>query len=170
MVDFRSLVPWREQSQAPASRGDWFDPFMSFRREMDRMFDSFFDTFPDRSGRALTTVGWSGITPAVDIAETDKELVFTAEVPGVSEKDVEVTLSGDLLTIKGEKKAEHEEKNGGYSYMERRFGSFSRSVRLPFKVEDEKIDAQYDKGVLTIHIPKPADMQKSVRRIEVKAS
>jgi HSP20 family protein len=169
MVDFRSLVPWRERSEVPAPRDDWFDPFVGFRREMDRMFDSFFDTFPDRSGRGLTRAGWSDITPAIDIAETDKELVVTAEVPGVSEKDVEVTLSGNLLTIKGEKKTEHEEKDGGHSYMERRFGSFSRSLRLPFEVKDEKVDAQYDKGILNIHIAKPADVQNSVRRIEVKA-
>jgi HSP20 family protein len=170
MVDFRSLVPWRARSEVPAPRDDWFDPFVSFRREMDRMFDSFFDAFSERSGRGVAPFGRFGATPALDIAETDKELVITAEVPGVSEKDVEVTLSGDLLTIKGEKKAEQEERDGGYSYMERRFGSFSRSVRLPFEVKDETVDAQYDKGILTIHIPKPADLQKPVRRIEVKAS
>jgi HSP20 family protein len=77
---------------------------------------------------------------------------------------------GDILTIKGEKKAEHEQKNGDAYYMERRFGSFSRSLRLPFEVKDEKVNAKYDKGVLTIRVPKPAEIQNAARRIEVKAA
>jgi len=165
MVDIRSLVPWRARPQAPAIRDESFDPFVSFRREVDRMFDTFFDGFGWPS-----SVGWTGLTPALDVAETDKELVITAEVPGVTEKDVDVTLAGDLLTIKGEKKAEEEQKNGALSYVERRYGSFSRSVRLPFAVKDENVDATYDKGVLTIRIPKPAEVQNASRRIEVKAA
>jgi HSP20 family protein len=166
MVDFKSLVPWRNnKSQVPASREDFFDPFVTFRREMDRMFDDFFGSGAMRPAAA----GWQAITPAVDIDETDKEMVVTAELPGVSDKDVEVSLAGDILTIKGEKKAEHEEKNGNATYMERRFGSFSRSLRLPFEVADEKVDARFKDGVLTIRLPKPAELQRSVRRIEVKA-
>jgi HSP20 family protein len=166
MVDFKSLVPWRNnKSQVPATREDFFDPFVTFRREMDRMFDDFFGSSSMRPASA----GWQAITPAVDIDETDKELVVTAELPGVGDKDVEVSLVGDILTIKGEKKAEHEEKNGNSYYMERRFGSFSRSVRLPFEVRDEKVDAKFKDGVLTIHLPKPEELQRSVRRIEVKA-
>jgi HSP20 family protein len=83
---------------------------------------------------------------------------------------VDVTLSDDLLMIKGEKKAKEERKNGDFSYVERRYGSFSRSVRLPFDVKDEKVDATYDKGVLTIRIPKPPGTQSSARRIEVKGA
>jgi HSP20 family protein len=165
MVDFRSLVPWRERSQAPATRDEIFDPFMNFRRELDRVFDSFFDGFGQRPLADL-----AGLTPALDVSEDDKELVVTAEVPGVSEKDVDVTLSGDLLTIRGEKKAENEQKDGNVSYVERRYGSFSRSLRLPFDVKDEHVDATYDKGVLTVRIPKPAEAQSAVRRIEVKPS
>lgn len=165
MVDFKSLVPWRNNKpQVPATREDFFDPFVTFRREMDRMFDDFF-------GSALrpASAGWQAITPAVDIDETDKEVVVTAELPGVTDKDVEVSLAGDILIIKGEKKAEHEQKNGDSYYMERRFGSFSRSLRLPFEVTDEKVDAKFKDGVLTIHLPKPAELQRSIRRIEVKA-
>jgi HSP20 family protein len=167
MVDIRSLVPWRERSQAPAPREDFFDPFLNFRREVDRIFDSFFEGFGLRS--AAGSDGWMSLAPALDVAESDKEVVVTAELPGVSEKDVEVTLADDLLTIKGEKKAEHEEKNGNFTYTERRYGSFSRSIRLPFHAGDAEVDAKYDKGVLTVRIPKPAEAQKAVRRIEVKA-
>jgi HSP20 family protein len=163
MVDFKAL-PWRNNKPLmPATRDDFFDPFVTFRREMDRMFDDFF------GGGFLRAHGRQGITPAVDIDETDKEVMVTAELPGVSDKDVEVTLAGDILTIRGDKRTEHEEKNGDSYYMERRFGSFSRSLRLPFDVSDEKVDAKFKDGVLTIHVPKPAELQKSVRRIEVKA-
>jgi HSP20 family protein len=170
-MNFGSLIPGRERSQIPSvRRDDMLDPFVSFRREVDRIFDDFFDNF---GGRSLRRMGadWPAVTPTIDVAESDKELVVTAELPGLNEKDFEVTLIGDVLTIKGEKKAEQEEeKTGGTTYMERRFGSFSRSIRLPFEVRNEKVDARYDKGVLTIRVPKPAEAQRAMRRIEVKAA
>jgi len=165
MVDIKSLVPWRSQSEMPATRDDVFAPLATFRREVERLFDSFLDGFGGQSPS-----NGSDLIPALDITETDKELVVTAEVPGVSEKEVEVTVSGDVLTIRGEKKAEHEQKNDDCTYIERRYGSFVRSIRLPFEAKDEEIEAKYDKGVLTIRVPKPADAQKPVRRIEVKAA
>ena len=163
-MNFGSLIPWREKSRPAVQRDDFFDPMFSLRREVDRIFDEFFNGFGSTGNGALS------LRPAVDIADTDKELIVTAEMPGLDEKDLDVSLNGDLLTIKGEKKAEHEEKDGGAYYMERRFGSFSRSVRLPFQVGDQDIEAKYDKGVLTIRIPKPMEMQKAVRRIPVKAA
>jgi HSP20 family protein len=167
-MNIGNLMPWREKSQMPAVREDFFDPFVTFRREVQRMMDDFVDGF-DNDGLA-TMNSWRGSSPAVDIAETDKEMVITAEMPGLDEKDFQISVSGDLLTIKGEKKIEHEEKNGNGYPRERRYGAFSRSLRLPFDIKDEKIDATYQKGVLTIHVPKPADAQKAVRQIEVKAA
>jgi len=165
MVDFNALVPWgNNKGQTPAAREDYFDPFVTFRREMDRMFDHFFDGFSGRSGNGL-----GAIAPAIDLDETEQEMVVTAELPGVSDKDIEVNLAGDVLTIKGEKKTETEEKKGNATYTERRYGFFSRSLRLPFEVKDEQIDAKFKDGVLTVRLPKPADMQNQVRRIEVKA-
>jgi HSP20 family protein len=167
MVDFKALVPWRDKSHTPAPREDYHDPLLSFRREVDRMFDDFFSGFSRRA--AGSSFGsWAAPTPSIDLKENDKEVVVTAELPGLEDKDFEVTVSGDLLTLKGEKKAEHEHRDGDAYYMERRFGSFSRSVRLPFEVKDEKVDARYEKGVLTIRVPKPADMQRPARRIEVR--
>lgn len=153
----------------------WIEPLMgwtamvTFRREVDRMFDDFLNGFGGSTLRPMAN-GWQDVTPVIGVAETEKDMVITAELPGVSEKEIEVTLAGDILTIKGEKKAEHEQKNGDAYYIERRFGSFSRSLRLPFEVTDEKVNAKYDKGVLTIRVPKPAEIQNSVRRIEVKAA
>ena len=166
MVDFKALVPWRSnKSQTPTTREDFFDPFVTFRREMDRMFDDFFG-----GGLRPAQSAWQTLTPAIDIEENDKEIVVLAELPGVTEKDVEVSLAGDVLTIKGEKRSQHEEKNGDSTYLERRFGSFSRTVRLPFEAGDEQVDAKFSNGVLTIRLPKPAQSQRAVRRIDVKAA
>jgi HSP20 family protein len=166
MVDIKALIPWRNtKSDVATKRDDFFDPFVSFRREMDRMFDRFFDGLPASTGTA-----WQALIPAADVDETDKEMVITVELPGVSDKDVEVSLVGDVLTIKGEKKSEKEHKDGDSAYVERRFGSFTRSVRLPFEVKDGQVDARFKDGVLTINVPKPRDMQRSVRRIAVKSA
>ena len=166
MVDFKAIVPWRGKSQAPAPPEDSYDPFIAFRREVDRMFDDFFSGFGNRA--LAPSGGWPGVTPTIDVTENDKEVMVTAEMPGLSDKDFEVTVSGDLLTLRGEKRSEHEERNGNAHYVERRFGSFSRSVRLPFEVKDEDVDAKYDKGVLTIRVPKPAELQRPARRIDVR--
>jgi len=169
-MDLKALVPWRNdtKSQTPAMREDYLDPFVAFRREVDRMFDGFFDGF-GRSGRSSLT-GWSAPTPSIDLAENDSEIAITAELPGLDEKDFELTVTGDLLTLKGEKKLEHEHRNGDSYYTERRYGSFSRSVRLPFEVKDAAVEAKYDKGVLTVRVPKPAELQRPARRIEVKSA
>jgi HSP20 family protein len=167
MVDLKALVPWRDKSQTPAPRGDdLHDPFLSFRRDVDRMFDDFFSGF-GRRAVGSPFASWTAPTPSLDLTETEKEIGVTAEMPGLDDKDFEVNVSGDVLTLKGEKRAKHEHRNGDAYHMERRFGSFSRSVRLPFEVQDEKVDARYQKGELTIRVPKPADMQRQVRRIEV---
>lgn len=167
-MNLGSLIPWRDKSQVPAERGNYYDPFVAFRREVDRMFDDFFGTLGARGLEPWS--GWPAVSPTMDVTDTDKELVVTAELPGLDEKDFEVTLAGDVLTIRGEKKAESENRNGGAYYVERRFGSFSRSLRLPFAAGDDNVDATYDKGVLTIRIPKPAEVQRAVRRIEVKGA
>jgi HSP20 family protein len=167
-MNLGSLIPWRDKTQVDAHSDTYADPFTSFRREVDRMFDDFFRS----AGQGLQpwSAGWHAMAPRIDISDSDKELVITAEMPGLDEKDFEVTLAGDLLTIKGEKKTENEDRNGNAYYVERRFGSFSRSVRLPFEAGDEQVEANYDRGVLTVRVPKPAEAQRHVRRIEVKAS
>ncbi len=166
-MNIGSLIPWRDSKPStPDMRSDALDPFVSFRREFDRMFDDFFTGF----GRRLSTRAnaWQGVVPTIDLSENDKEVVVTAELPGLDDKKDELTVSGDLLTLKGEKKSEHTQQNGDATYTERRFGSFARSVRLPFEVKDEHVEATYDKGVLSVRVPKPADLQRQARRIEVK--
>lgn len=163
----RSLIPWRDESRALARQDARFDPFGSFRREVDRMFD---DVFNGSLARLPGFEPLQAVAPSIDIEDKEKELVITAELPGLDSNDFEVTVSGDVLTIKGEKKDEREEKNGRMQYFERRFGSFSRSVRLPFEARDEQVDAKYEKGILTLRVPKPAELAKPSRRIEVKSA
>jgi len=130
------------------------------RPERD-IFDWAFDGFnlPDifRSEKVLT--------PAFDISEADNEIHVKAELPGMDPREIEITLTGDLLTIKGEKKEETEEKGENYHRRERRYGSFSRSFRLPVEVKADSINAGYKDGVLTVTLPKGEE--EKARRIEV---
>ena len=119
-MKFGSLIPWKENSQTPSVPGDALDPFAAFRRDVERVFDDFFSGFADGFGGPGAL---AGAHPSFDVAETDADVVVTAEVPGLDEKDLDVTLSGDVLTIKGEKKAEHQRRNGGAFYVERRYGA-----------------------------------------------
>lgn len=113
---------------------------------------------------------WGG-TPAVDIVEKDNAYEVTTELPGMDEKNIEVKLFNDRLTIKGGKQEEKEEKKAGYHLSERRFGSFERSFAVPEGVVDiEKIEAGFKKGVLTVTLPKTPEAQKPAKKIEVKGA
>lgn len=158
MLDLRSLVPWAGRSTTPATRET--DPFTAMRREMDRMFEDVF-------GRSLLPTGTGMMMPRMDVEETATDIRVTVELPGVEEKDVTIDLAGDLLTIKGEKKEEHETRDEGHHLVERSYGSFARSVRLPYMIETDAAEATFDKGVLTVRLPKPAEARKEPRRIEI---
>ena len=161
MLDIKSLVPFGGRALRP--REEMRDPFLTFRREMDRLFDdAFFGVSPWRS------VETAQVTPRLDVGETDKEMTVTVELPGVDEKDIELSLTADMLTIKGEKKEEREEKRGERHLMERSYGSFTRTLRLPFEIDADRIDASFDRGVLTVHLPKPKELQQAARKIEIK--
>jgi HSP20 family protein len=135
------------------------DPFLSLQREMNRLFDDVFRGF----GASPAALGSDVSAPLVNISETDKELKVEAELPGVSEDDVEVTLSDDVLTIRGEKKAERTEQKENYHVMERSYGSFARSIRLPFPTNPDDVNASFNNGVLTLTIPKAAAQETSHR-------
>jgi HSP20 family protein len=110
------------------------------------------------------------MAPRMDMAETDDSIEITAELPGVDEKDLDVSVEGDVLVIKGEKKSESEEKKKDYHVVERSYGSFRRSIRLPGVVDPEKVKAAFDKGVLRVTLPKPQEAKQNRRRIEVKSA
>jgi HSP20 family protein len=142
------------------------EPLGRLHREIDRMFSEFLG-----SARPATAAD-DGIVmaPRMDMAETDDSIEITAELPGVDEKDLDVSVEGDVLVIKGEKKSESEEKKKDYHVVERSYGSFRRSIRLPGAVDPEKVKAAFDKGVLRVTLPKPEEAKQNRRRIEVKSS
>ncbi len=153
-------------------------PFESLRREIDRLFEDFDGgMWRSPSGRSLFDVqslwqrepAWAA-APAVDIAETEKGYEITAELPGMDEKNIEVKFADGVLTIKGEKQEEKEEKKKDYYLNERSFGSFQRSFQVPDGVDADKIEADFKKGVLTVMLPKSAEAQKAAKKITVKAA
>lgn len=160
----------------PASALQAWQPFESLHREVDRLFEDFGRGFwrsPLRSTFALEPL-WRGelmgAAPAVDITESDKAYEVTADLPGMSEKDIEVKLTDGGLVIKGQKQEEKEEKKKDYYLHERHFGSFERSFRVPEGVETEKVEASFKNGVLTVRLPKSAEAQKAEKKIAVKTS
>ena len=155
-MDMKSMLPWRRE-RAVAER----DPFLALRREMDSLFDGFISDLGEPA-RAL-----KDFDPRVDIKETDKEIHITAELPGVDEKDVDVSVSGDAVTIKGEKHEEKEEKGEDRHRIERSYGAFRRSFSLPCEVDADKASASFKKGVLTVMLPKSSVAAKS-KKIAIK--
>lgn len=139
------------------------DPFMSMYRDMSRLMEDAF--------RGLPLAGPSGglvATPRMDVRESDDEICIETDLPGVSADDVEVRLDDDVLTIRGERKAERREDKENYHVMERSMGAFQRSMRLPFQVDPQQVKAGFENGVLTVTLPK-APQQSRSRRIEVQA-
>jgi HSP20 family protein len=159
----RDLAPWTgSRDITPFDR----DPFALFRRQVDRLFDDFFTPPETRSfGTAASPVVW----PSVDVHETDQTYRLTAELPGLEQKDVEVSLRDNALTISGEKRQEHKEEDGARAYAERSFGRFQRTIPLEAEVDADKVQASFKNGVLTVEAPKNPAARDKTRRIEVKA-
>jgi HSP20 family protein len=146
------------------------DPFMSLHRQMNRLFD---DVLRESTGQMPSSQGQGGeggmLMPHMDVSETDKELKVCAELPGVSEKDVDVRLEDDVLVIRAEKKFERKDEKENYHFMERSYGTFQRALRLPGPVEPEQVQASFENGVLTVTVPKTEQQERS-RRIQIGGS
>lgn len=179
MPESVTKLPVKQEVAAPATRrtSAW-EPFESLHKEVDRIFDEFtrgFGRWPlgrrafevEPLLRYETTFGASA--PIVDVIEKETEYQISAELPGLNEKDVEVSVADDMLTIKGEKKQEKEEKAKNYYLSERSYGAFQRSFQLPSGVDAEKIEANFQKGVLTVTLPKSPEAQKKEKKITIKA-
>lgn len=138
----------------------------TLRHEMDRLFDSFLGRSPFADRDLFTNGGqWS---PALDLVETDDEIVVKAELPGMDEKDVSVSISGNHLVIKGERKHEEETKDKQFHRIERSYGTFERMLSLPVSVDQQKVSAEYEKGVLEIHMPKKAEVKPKPIKVKAK--
>ena len=148
-----------------------FDPLRDFRRQMDRLFEDFVPggSLGGRFGGLMGSApGGAALEalPRIDLREEEKELCVEADLPGVKPSDVDVRLDGDMLTISGEKRMESERKEEDYQVMERSYGRFRRSIQLPFAPDPEQVRAECQDGVLTVHLPRQAQAERS-RRIEV---
>lgn len=165
----RDLIPWsRQENRLPVAvsaerdRGD--HPLLSLHRDVNRLFDEVFRGFGVPStGGFSSSLAW----PHLELGETDKEVRITAELPGLNEKDVDITVEEGVLTLRGEKKAEVEDKDRGYT--ERSYGRFERRIGLPRGVERDKATATFRNGVLTITLPKSEAVNENLRRIPINA-
>lgn len=166
-MQIRDLIPWGRGESTPAAPTDGGvdNPMRVLQRDMNRVFDSFWDGLQEPFG---TNGSLMPFAPRTDIAENEDAIEVTVELPGLEERDVEVALTNDRLMFRGEKKAEREDERQGYRLTERSFGSFNRSVPLPDGMDAAKASARFKNGVLSIHVPKSPEAQTHVRRIEVK--
>jgi HSP20 family protein len=175
MAKAETSLPAKAEGDAPASGLAEWPRLSSLRTEIDRLFEDFDlgSRMPFRRAFRDIEPFWRRETtwtaPAVDIVEKEKEYELTAELPGIDEKAIELKVGSGMLTIKGEKQEQKEEKKKDFFLSERRYGSFQRSFRLPEGVDAERIAATVKKGILTVTLPKTAEAQKPEKKIEVKA-
>lgn len=159
--------PPQENASVPVKKGP--NPIQAFQEEVNLLFRDFFGETLPHWWRVSETYMPFSIRPATDIVEMDKEYKITAELPGMEERDITVTINDDYVTIKGMKKEETKEESAGFSRQERSYGAFQRVVALPHGLADtEKAEASMSKGILTITVPKKADAKTKGRQIEVK--
>jgi HSP20 family protein len=157
-MNLKSLVPIGRHRTKPAERSS--NPFTFLQREIDRLFENF--------SRDFSVLGSLELVPNMDVVETDKDIELTVELPGLEPKDVEVNLADDVLTIRGEKKFERKEDKENYHFVERSYGTFQRSLRIPWAVNPDEVQASFHNGVLTVTLPKSQAEEKS-RRIAVRS-
>jgi len=157
------LTPWKKRKENGAN---WFSPVMELRSEMDRLFDSFLrEPFAGLTTRTGELEAWA---PVVDLAETDKELTVRAELPGVTPKDIDVSIHGEMLVIAGEKKEQTEKQEKNFHLVESRYGSFRREIGLPVTVDPEKVTAEFADGILTVKLVKTEPTP--TKKIDVKTT
>ena len=169
-MSVRDLIPWGRNNgnQVPSLfRDDDGDPFLSLHREVNRLFDDVFRGFGSGLAHRGNSATSGGAWPSVEISDTDKEIKVTAEVPGLEEKDIEVLLHDGVLTLKGEKRSESEDKDR--RFFERYYGRFERRIPLGVEVKEDHVEATFRNGVLTVSLPKTEKAQSQVKRIAIKS-
>jgi HSP20 family protein len=163
-MSMRDLIPWGRGRDVGTRREEDVNPFLALHREVNRLFDDAFRAFdlaPFASDRSFGPLaGW----PTIEVSETEKEVKVTAELPGMNERDVQIELVNNVLSIRGEKKTETEDKNRLFS--ERYYGRFERRIPVD-EVEAEKVSASFENGMLTVTLPKPAVSQAKAKRIAI---
>ncbi len=180
MKSLKNLIPFKREKKGEVSKSTGTQPaqhpMVQMRQEMDRMFDRFFsDPFGDVWPKSLTDFGgWYGdfspasFAPTIDIADEKKHLRITAELPGMDEKDIQLTINDDALSIRGEKKVEETSEEDGYYRTERSYGSFERTIPLPVEVDTERAEATFKKGILSVRLPKIGTQTKA-KEVPIRA-
>src|SRR3974377_597383 len=175
MAETATKLPIKQEKSSSVPQ--MWQPFEGLRQEIDRLFDDFGQGFWRPFGQSLFARQPSlrremslAPVPAGAVTESEKAYEVTAELPGIDERNIEVKVADGVLTIKGEKREEKEEKKKDYYLQERSFGSFERSFEVPETVETDKIEASFKKGVLMLTLPKKAEAQKPAKKIEVKTA
>lgn len=151
------------------ARREWELPFVSLQREMNRLFDNFFGGLSLSPWAPLEQGSAESFTPRINVSENDKEIKISAELPGMDENDIDVSLTRDTLTIRGEKKEEKEDKGKDYYRMERSYGSFTRSIPLPVEVNTDKVEATFKKGILHITLPKTETAIEKTKKVPIRS-
>ena len=174
-MHIKDLIPWARQDEAQLKGGPAQHPMVELQRQMNQVFESFWSRMDrpfDRPFAGVAGGGWpvGEQAPRSDVVETAEGVEVTVELPGMEMKDVEVSLAGDTLTVKGEKKVERQDDKKGYYVSERSYGSIYRTIPLPSGVDTEKADASFRNGVLTVKIPHSPEARARAKRIEVKAA
>jgi HSP20 family protein len=166
-MQIKDLIPWAQKDQGAEPKSAENSPIASLQRDMNQVFEN----FRNRVGQGFSSIEWPwGENEAKsDVVETDKAIEVSIELPGMEMKDIEVTVSDDMLTVKGEKKVERQEEKRGYYLSERSYGMISRSIPLPPGVDGGKAEASFKDGVLTVKLPQTPEAQAKVKRIEIKS-
>jgi HSP20 family protein len=159
-MNMRDLIPWSRGASSPAQYREPVSPFLTLHREMNRLFDEAFRSFD-----APALFGGMPSWPNIEVADTDKELRVSAELPGLDQGDVEVLLDDGALTIRGEKKSEFNDEERRFS--ERYYGTFERRIPLDWDVDADKVQANFKNGVLTVNVPKSENAQQRTKRIPI---
>ena len=160
----KEIGPRKETEKQIQESSEWTHPFYTFRADMDKLMENIFGGFNRTPfGKTADT-----FMPRIDVVDTEKEIKVSAELPGMDEKDIEVSLTKEALIIRGEKKEEKEEKGEDYYRSERTYGSFSRTIPLPLEIDEEKVAASFKKGVLTIKLPKTKQAIGGTKKISIK--
>lgn len=162
----KNLMPslWKGTPVPARGRDNLLD---SFQQRMNDMFDDFFRGF-NLSVPGSVDESFGAFSPSIDVKEGETDIVVKAELPGMEEKDIDVLLTEDTLTIKGEKKEEKEDKEKNYYHLERTYGAFHRVIPLPSEVDSKKVEATFKNGVLTIVLPKTAKAKTAGKKIAIK--
>jgi len=167
-MNMRDLIPWgrneRSSSVQSGYRNDEVSPFLTLHREMNRLFDDVFSRF---DGTMPSFFNRMPVWPSVEVVESDKDIRIAAELPGLDEKDVKVSVNDDVLTIRGERKTEIDDRERHFS--ERYYGRFERVIPLPFEVEDDRAEASFENGVLTVTLPKSPKAEARTKRVAINS-